>query len=167
MDEFILIFIQNHFHNGFTDLFFPFITVLGNAGLIWVVSGLCLICTKKYRFYGVMLLAALVLTHTLGEGILKPLVARPRPFAVYSGYHLLIAAPRGYSFPSGHAGAAFAAAFVLGKANRRLGIPAFALAFLIAFSRVFLFVHYPSDILAGAILGVLSAGFICLLFKKT
>ncbi len=166
-DFLILNFIQSHFHNGFTDFFFPAVTVLGNAGFIWVVAGICLICSKKYRPYGVMLLAALMLTHTVGEEILKPLIARPRPFSVICGYRLLIAAPHGYSFPSGHAGSSFAAAFILCRANRKFTVPSFSLALLISVSRVFLFVHYPSDVFAGAILGVLCASFICFLYKKT
>nr|WP_319489073.1 phosphatase PAP2 family protein [uncultured Caproiciproducens sp.] len=167
MDILILYYIQNHFHNGFTDFIFPLITMLGNNGFIWILIGICLVCTKKYRMYGVMLLAALMLTHIVGEVILKQIIVRPRPFAAFPGHKLLIAAPGGYSFPSGHAASAFAAAFILRKADKRFGFPALFLALLIAFSRVFLFVHYPSDILTGAILGVLCAAFIFYLFKKT
>lgn len=166
MDILILNYVQNHWHNAFTDFIFPLITLLGNSGFIWVLAGVCLICSKKYRLYGVMLLAALMLTHTVGEIILKQLVARPRPFVAFPGHRLLIAEPIGYSFPSGHAGSSFTAAFILRRANKKFGVPALLLAVLIAFSRVFLFVHYPSDILAGAILGVFCAFFICFLFKE-
>ncbi len=154
MDVAIITFIQNHFHCGFTDSVFPIITALGNAGAVWLVIGTCLIITKKYRAYGFLIFAALALTYTLGDLVIKPIVARPRPFTEFPGRILLIPAPGSYSFPSGHAGSSFSGATVLWHANRKFGIPAFTLAVLIAFSRIFLFVHYPSDVLAGAVLGV-------------
>lgn len=155
MDITILNFIQNHFHNEITDWIFPYITRMGDHGMIWVLAALCMIVSKKYRKNGILLLVILAVTHMIGEMTMKPLIARPRPFVTFPGHQLLIPAPEGYSFPSGHADSSFAAAFTLWKTNKNFGIPAFLLAFLIAFSRTFLFVHYPSDILCGAILGVL------------
>lgn len=166
MDIIILNFIQNHFHNGFTDWIFPYITAIGDYGLIWVLAGLCLLVSKKYRRDGIILLAVLAVTHIIGEMAIKPLVARPRPFVTFPGHRLLIPPPSGFSFPSGHAASSFAAAFTLWKTNKNFGIPAFIMASLIAFSRVFLFVHYPSDILCGAILGVLISYFILVFLKN-
>ena len=157
MDLFILELVQNHFHNGFTDFIFPIITMLGNAGTVWLLTGVCLTITKKYRLYGIMIFITLALTYTLGEFVLKPMIARPRPFLAFPGRALLIPPPNGYSFPSGHAGSSFSAAMILWRANKKIGTVGFGLAVLIAFSRVFLFVHYPSDVLAGAVLGVLCA----------
>ena len=166
MDISILYFIQNHFHCGFTDFIFPIITSLGNFGMIWIVTGFCLVITKKYRRYGVLLFIALALTYALGDLVIKPMIARPRPFMEFPGRILLITAPYSHSFPSGHAGSSFCAATILWRANRKLGVISYTLAVLIAFSRVFLFVHYPSDVLAGAILGVLCALLVIYLSKK-
>ncbi len=166
MDIAILQFVQNYFHNGFTDFIFPIITTLGNAGTVWIVIGVCLVVSKKYRKYGVLLFIALALTYSLGDLIIKPVVARPRPFLEFPGQVLLISPPNGYSFPSGHAGSSFAACVVLWRANKAFGIAAFVLAVLIAFSRVFLFVHFPSDVTVGAILGVCCALLTCFIFQK-
>ena len=166
MDVAILQFVQNHFHNGFTDFIFPIITTLGNAGAVWLVIGLCLVITKKYRRYGILLFITLALTYSLGEFVIKPIVARPRPFLGFPGQVLLISPPHSYSFPSGHAASSFAAATVLWRTNRKFGSVGFVLAVLIAFSRVFLFVHYPSDVLAGAILGVLCALLTCFVLRR-
>lgn len=157
MDIQIIQFVQAHFHNTYTDFIFSLLTSLGNSGVIWIAAAVLLLISKKYRRYGVLLLIALALTHVLGEYIIKPLVARPRPFADFPGHPLLIPPPAGFSFPSGHSASSFCAATVLWKTNRRFGPPALVLAILIAFSRVFLFVHYPSDVIAGAILGIICA----------
>ena len=93
----------------------------------------------------------------LGEIALKNIICRPRPFQDMPGIPLLIPPPSGYSFPSGHSCASFAAATIIFLKDRRPGAAALALAALIAFSRVFLFVHYPTDVLAGSLLGVLCA----------
>lgn len=165
MDILILNFVQSRCHNGFTDFLFPLITALGNGGAVWVVAGVCLAASKKYRRYGMMLLVSLGMTFLIINVILQPLVARPRPFQQFPGHILLIAAPHSYSFPSGHAGSSFSSAMILLRMDRRIGIPCFVFAALVAFSRVFLFVHYPSDILAGAFIGVLSALLVIKLLK--
>jgi undecaprenyl-diphosphatase len=157
LDILILNFVQSSCHNSFTDFLFPLVTALGNGGAVWIVAGVCLATSKKYHRCGIMLLVSLGVTFLLINLVLQPLVARPRPFQQFPGHILLIAAPHSYSFPSGHAGSSFSSAMVLVHTNRRVGIPGFALAALIAFSRVFLFVHYPSDVLAGACIGVLCA----------
>lgn len=166
MDTAILNFIQSYFHNGFTDFVFPFITALGDSGIIWLVAALALVCSKKYRRWGILLVVSLLLTHVLGDYVIKPLVARPRPFMQLPGHTLLIAPPRDFSFPSGHTATAFCASFVLWRADKRFGTAAFVLALLIAFSRMFLFVHYPTDILAGAILGLICATLTIFIWKR-
>ncbi len=166
MDAAILNFIQNYFHNGFTDSVFPVVTALGNAGTVWLVIGLCLLLTKKYRRYGIFLFIALALTYTLGELVIKPIVARPRPFLEIPGHVLLIRPPHSYSLPSGHAGSSFSAATVLWRANKKFGAGGYALAVLIAFSRLFLFVHYPSDVLIGALVGVFCAFLVGFVFQR-
>ena len=101
---------------------------------------------------------ALVINVILANGILKHLVQRPRPFDTYGGLQVLIHRPADWSFPSGHASASFAAAFVLYHyMPKKFSIPALILATLIAFSRLYLGVHYPSDVIGGAAIGYLTA----------
>ena len=92
-----------------------------------------------------------------GNMILKPLVARMRPFTVNTAIELLIPPPTDFSFPSGHTYASFASATAICRNNRKIGVPALILASLIAFSRLYLYVHYPSDVLGGAVVGLAAA----------
>lgn len=147
----ILDFIQNHLRTVFGDFMMPLISKLGNGGIIWLgLSGLlCVI--PKYRKFGVTILTALVLDALLCNVMLKPLVGRMRPFTVNVGVELLINAPTDFSFPSGHTAASFSVAFALLFSKNKLWIPSMILASLIAFSRLYLYVHYPSDVLAGSV----------------
>ena len=139
------------------DFWMPRITALGNSGIVWVVAAIVLLCTKKYRRYGVMLLVGLAAALLLGNLALKNLFARPRPCWLDESVPLLIARPSDYSFPSGHTMTGAIGATILTVADRRFGWAAIPLAVLIAFSRIFLFVHYPTDVLAGILLGTLAA----------
>lgn len=143
------------FHSSFLDCFMVFISSLGNYGLIWFITAVFLLFSPRYRRYGALIIAVLTVGYLVGDVFLKNLVARPRPFLLMPEIELLIKPPSSFSFPSGHTLSSFGAATALLLANRRLGIPALALAFLIAFSRLYLFVHYPSDVLAGIILGTI------------
>lgn len=109
---------------------------------------------QKYRRQGVLLLAGLVVGVLVGNVCLKHLIARPRPCWLDSSVQLLIANPTDYSFPSGHALSSVISATVLTKTNRCFGYAAIPLAALIAFSRLYLYVHFPSDVLAAAVLGI-------------
>ncbi len=151
----ILDWIQQNLRCEFLDRVFPFITNLGNAGAIWIVIALILLVTKKYRRVGAMVGLALIFGLIVGNLTLKPLIARIRPFDIREFADLLISKPTDFSFPSGHTLASFEAATVLMINDKKLGIPALTLAVLIAFSRLYLYVHYPSDIFAGVLLGVL------------
>lgn len=157
-------------HIPFLDSAMIAITSLGNVGILWIVMAVILLLCPKTRKAGVAVTAALVLELFCCNVILKPLVARPRPFEVNTTVSLLISRPADYSFPSGHTGASFAVASALFFRKNRLLIPVGILAVLISFSRLYLYVHYPSDVLAGALLGILSgwAGNFCVsLLKKT
>lgn len=168
IDDNILSFIQEHLKNSFMDTIMPVITSLGNSGIVWIVIAAILLSMKKYRKYGVMLALALIITLVVGNITLKPLIARTRPFDANNLKDiLLIKAPKDYSFPSGHTMASFAAATVLIYMNRKVGIVAMVLAVLIAFSRLYLYVHYPSDVFAGMIFGILSAIISIKLLAKT
>ena len=110
---------------------------------------------KTYSKGGIAILIALAFGAILGSFVLKPLIARPRPFHSMEELSLLIKSPTGFSFPSGHTMSSFSAAYILNYINKKFGYFAIPLAILIAFSRLYLYVHFPSDILAGAILGIL------------
>lgn len=170
MELSILDWIQNHLRCDFLDGFFSFITHLGDAGLFWIALAVLLIFFKKTRKTGLMMGLALVLGLLVCNLTLKPLVARIRPFDINTAVTLLIERPHDFSFPSGHTQASIGAAAVLLIRDKRLGIPAILLAVLIAFSRLYLYVHYPTDVLTAALLGslfaVLSVRIIDALFAK-
>ena len=148
------------------DWLMPKVTALGNVGLVWIVLALMLICSKRYRTCGVAMAAALVLGLLLGNMILKPLVGRIRPFDVNPDIVLLIRAPLDYSFPSMHTCSSVACAGVLWRRNRGWGTCAAVLAAAIAFSRLYLQVHYPTDVLAGMVLGLMCAYLGMVMVKK-
>lgn len=151
----ILDWIQANMRNPALDLLMPAITALGNSGLIWLLLAGILLLTPRHRRAGAAVLAGLVLEIICCNMVLKPLVARVRPCDVNTAVQLLIARPDDFSFPSGHTGASFAAAAALFADRNRLWIPSLILALLIAFSRLYLYVHYPTDILAGAAIGMM------------
>lgn len=154
-DMAILDLIQSNIRTGFIDAIMPFITQLGDAGLIWIILSIGLIIPKKTRKIGFVMIIALILNGIICNIILKPMLARIRPFDVNTAIKLLINKPRDFSFPSGHTSASFTAASVLFFRKSKLFVPSLVLAFLISFSRLYLYVHYPSDVLAGLVLGVL------------
>lgn len=156
-------------HTPFLDAFMSAFTKLGDAGIIWILLTLVLLLFPKTRKTGLVLMAALLVDVVLCNGILKNLVARTRPFDVNTAISLLVAKPRDFSFPSGHTAASFASIAALYLVNRdgtRLGVPvrltnilwkaALVVGCLLAFSRLYLYVHFPTDILGGILVGILS-----------
>lgn len=140
------------------DVLIPLITKLGDGGIIWIMLSVILLLFPRTRKSGVILAAALCIEVILCNGILKNLFARTRPCDVNTSVQLLISRPHDFSFPSGHTAASFAAAAALYFAKeKKLWKPALVLAVLIAFSRMYLYVHYPTDILGGIAVGILSA----------
>ena len=139
------------------DQIMIFFTTLGNGGLIWIALGVVLSIIPKTRKCGLTILGSIVLTFVLGNLILKNLIGRARPFTVDSSVSLIIPQPKEFSFPSGHTMNGFTSATALFLYYRKTGIAALLLAATIAFSRMYLFVHYPTDILGGIILGVFDA----------
>lgn len=151
----ILDFIQN-MRTPIGDSIMCFITDLGNAGMIWIVLTVILLLIPKTRKSGFIMAAALILDAILCNGILKNAFARVRPCDVNPAVDLLIPRPEDYSFPSGHTAASFAAVSALFFAGeKKLWKPALLLAVLIAFSRLYLYVHYPTDVLGGIAVGVI------------
>ncbi len=147
--------IQEVFRCAFLDVFFPIVTKFGDHGIFWIAVALLFLIFRKTRRTGAMMLVAMslgLLTCNLG---LKPLVARIRPYDLNPAVDLLVAPLTDYSFPSGHTLASAECATVLMIRDRRFGIPALILAVLVAVSRLYLYVHYPTDVLAGALIGTL------------
>ena len=155
----ILDWIAQHLWCPFLDAVMPVITKLGNGGIFWIAVSVVLMLIPKYRKAGFSMGAALLMGLLLCNLTLKPLVARIRPYD-YQLEHfgkvipLLISTPHDFSFPSGHTIASFEAATALLLHNKKLGIPAMVLAALVAFSRLYLYVHYPTDVIASILLGV-------------
>ena len=166
LDVGILRGIQDVFQSSLLDKVMPIITSLGNGGVLWIIISLMLIITKKYRKAGIIALMALLITTILGEVIIKNIIQRARPFIDNEGIKLLIPEPTSFSFPSGHTGSSFASAFALAVNIKGYGRLFLLLAALIAFSRLYLYVHYPSDILGGIVLGALSAYLAQVIYKR-
>lgn len=164
--EFDWLYALQRMHTPILDRGMIVLSTLGNAGILWIVLGICLCITKKYRRCGVQMLAAIVITFVIGNLILKNLVCRERPCWIDPNVVLLIPRPGDYSFPSGHSMNGFTAAVTLFLYDRRFGIPALVLAALIAFSRLYHFVHFPTDVFAGVFIGTLVAWMIHVLFQR-
>ena len=171
--------IANLFHPGtnpFWDTFFTAITKMGDSGLCFIVLGLAFLIFRRTRKTGIVILIALLFMLGINNGILKNMFTRPRPFLldldwwlreyVYPG---LIKQPGQFSFPSGHASGAFAGAMAWCFAStgrlRKFSAIGIVLAALIAFSRVYLGVHYATDVIAGAVVGTVCALLGLLVFR--
>ena len=160
MDIAVLDAIQQHLRTPLLDQIMLLATHLGDLALVWLVAGAVLVAQPRYRRWGVAVLLAVVATAILGMFVLKPLFGRARPFVAYEFAGLLIPPPSGDSFPSNHSMVSFAAATALcclpekGRGITAAKVAAVAAACLIAFSRLYLYVHYPTDVAAGALLGV-------------
>ena len=154
----ILEWIQAYLQSDFLDTVMPIITLFGEGGIFWIAWAVILLIIPKTRKIGLSMIIALLLGLLVCNLTLKPLVARVRPydlqeqdFGVY--INLLINRQSDFSFPSGHTIASFEAAVVLLKYSKKMGIPALILAILVSFSRLYLYVHYPSDVLVSVVLG--------------
>ena len=155
LDDNILLFIQEMIRNPILTPFFKFVTTLGNGGAVWILLTVIVLLIPKTRKVGCMMLAALLGTLLVNNMLLKPLVDRTRPYEMIEGLTYLVMKPVDASFPSGHAGCSFAVGCVmLRRLPKRYGVPALILAILIALSRLYVGVHYPSDVLFGTISGI-------------
>lgn len=150
----VLHWIHNTLSCSILDYLMPKITELGNGGMIWILVGFVLIATKRYRRYGFILIIGLLLGVMVGNVFLKNIIARSRPCWIDHSVTLLIANPSDYSFPSGHTLASVIAATIITLSNKKIGYIAISLAALIAFSRLYLYVHFPSDVLGAGVIGV-------------
>ena len=170
--EFSILYLIQSLRTPAFDQVVLFITSLANY--VWIILIIWLLLNKPTRKLGIILAVAMILQYLINGGILKHLFARVRPCNVDTTVDLLIKRPKGFSFPSGHSAAAFCAVGVLyGAKIKKLFWPVLVLAYLIAFSRLYLYVHFPTDVLAGALCGFLigygvwRAFVICMRNKKS
>lgn len=155
----ILEWISQNLQCSFLDYCMPIITMLGDAGIFWIVIAATLLFFPKYRKAGLSMGAALLMGVLVCNVTMKPLIARIRPYDYQFEHYgktiaLLVSTPHDFSFPSGHTLASFEAATALLIHNRKMGIPAMILAVLIAFSRLYLYVHYPTDVVFSIFMGI-------------
>lgn len=153
-----LLFIQEHIRQVWMDGFWKTITYLGDAGWFWIMLGIVLLIPKKTRKAGIAALAALAIGALITNVALKNIIARIRPYEVVEGLKLLIEPQSDFSFPSGHTCASIGAALAMYPfLERKWGIPLVILAVLISLSRLYVGVHYPTDVLGGAVVGAFAA----------
>ncbi len=146
--------IQTVFRCAFLDKLLPAVSQICNHGEVWVVLALLLLLIPRTRRLGLGLAIALLIDFVCCNLVLKPLIARSRPCDVNTAIELLVKRPHDYSFPSGHTAVSFTAVAALFCARSKLWIPSCVLAVVIAFSRLYLYVHWPTDILGGLVLGI-------------
>lgn len=150
----VLDWLQAHLRCDFLDAVMPWISRICDHGEIWILlAAVLLLLLRKHRWTGMSLSFALILDLICCNIVLKPLVGRVRPFLVNTAVELLTAPPADASFPSGHTAASFAAVFALRASGSPLWKPALVLAAGIAFSRLYLYVHWPTDVLGGILVG--------------
>ncbi len=158
LDGEILLQIQQHLRTDMLTPLMKFVTFLGNGGWFWILCAVVLLAIPKTRKTGYAAVFSLIFGAIVTNLLLKNIVARPRPFAEIEALIPLIAKPTDFSFPSGHTTASFAVALVmLRMLPKKIGIPAVVLAALVAFSRLYLGVHYPTDVLAGFVVALMGS----------
>lgn len=154
-DASVITAIYENVHSAFLTMFFRIVTLLGEGGIFWIAVAVIMLFFKKTRRSGICIGASLLIGVIVGNGIIKNVVARPRPYDAIAGIESVVSHLSDYSFPSGHSLCCFEAATALAMNRTKWAIPAYVGAVLVAVSRLFLFVHYPTDVICGALLGVL------------
>ena len=154
--DFKILYALQSIRTPFLDSLWLFITnMAGSMGEFWLIVGALLLIFRKTRKWGFSVLLSYALVFVVGQFVLKDLIARPRPCHLDETIQLLVSRPSSYSCPSTHTAWAFGAAASLFMNNKKAGIGACVAAALIGFSRMYLFVHFPTDVLAGVALGIL------------
>ncbi len=155
LDGNILLFIQDMIRNPILDPVMKVITTLGNAGILWIILTVLLLIPKKTRKVGLISACALLASLLVNNIVIKNLVARVRPYNAIEGLVPIVTKPSEFSFPSGHSASSFASASVFyRKLPKKYGIMAIVIALLVSLSRLYVGVHYPTDVLAGIITGI-------------
>lgn len=155
--EFDWLYALQRIHNPVLDKIMVFLSLVGEAGIVWIALAIVFLIMKKTRRCGAQMAAAMLLTFIIGNLILKNAIGRDRPCWIDPTVVLIVKNPTDFSFPSGHSMNGFTAAVTILFYNRRWGIAAVVLAALIAFSRLYNFVHFPTDVFAGIVIGMLVA----------
>ena len=155
-------------HNPILDKIMTgvFNDLVGSLGQLWIIVGLVLLIIPKTRKCGLAVLLSYVVSFLIGNVWLKDLIARPRPCAVDDTVQLIVKKPGSFSCPSVHTYLAFASAMAIYHYYRKSGIGVLVFAALVGFSRMYFFVHYPTDVLFGAVLGILTAFVVCVLLDR-
>lgn len=154
-------------HTSLLDTFMTSITKLGDAGIVWIILTVILLLIPKTRKAGGYMAVALIADLIICNVIIKPIVARPRPYSINKTVQLLVTPLKDYSFPSGHTAASFASVSALYFAGKKkVAAGALILSIFIAFSRLYLYVHYPTDVLGGLIIGLLCGWIADVIIKK-
>lgn len=164
-DNYILFTISRSIRNRYLDKVMPIITSLGNLGIVWIMIAGVLMINEQHRLIGGVVILTLIISTLIGEGIIKHIVRRARPCSYKESMHLLIDKPLSYSFPSGHTLSSFAVAEVLSAYFEQFRIIFLAIAFLIALSRIYLYVHYPTDVIAGIIIGIVCSKIVFIILQ--
>lgn len=165
-DNYILFVINKYIQNKYLDKLMPVVTSMGNLGIIWIIMAIALILDKPYREIGDVVILTLIISTIVGEGIVKHIIRRVRPCNQKNSLNILISKPMSYSFPSGHTLSSFAVAEVLSMYFTEYKLIFMIIAFLIALSRIYLYVHYPTDVIAGIILGILCSKLIFIILQE-
>ena len=152
--EFDVLMALQRLHAPWLDRVMVFFTSLANHGELWLFLGILFFCIPRTRRMGVLMLLSIALGYITGNLILKNLFARSRPCWVRPEIPLLVSSPKDYSFPSGHTLVSFEGAASIWSHDRAWGVVALAAAAVIAFSRMYLFMHFPTDVGAGLLLGI-------------
>ena len=163
----ILLWIQEYLRSDLLTPLVTFITHLGDGGRLWIALTLLFLVLPRLRRTGFLMMCSLLLNTLLNNIILKNLVARTRPYEIVEGLVSIVGPQSDFSFPSGHTGCSFAVAVVIFlMCPRKVGVPALVLAVLISLSRLYVGVHFPTDVIVGAIIGTAAAVFVCLVYRK-
>ncbi|MBR6079648.1 MAG: phosphatase PAP2 family protein [Treponema sp.] len=167
LDGSILLWIQENMRCGFLSAILIPYTYSGNYAIPWLALILVLLFFKKTRRAAIFALVALILGIVLNDVIIKHIICRPRPFETILELIPIVKKPTSFSCPSGHSATAFATALTLFLCTKKLiGIPALFFAAVMAFSRMYVGVHYPSDVILGIAVGCASAVLVLVLGKR-
>ena len=169
MDGEFLLWLRDTVSCGFLDSVMKAVSSLGNGGLLWIALGVVFLLmgikNKKWRNRGLLLLLSLAANALVCNVLLKPMVGRIRPYDLL-GYDIIIPPLSDPSFPSGHTSASFASSAAIYAMNRKWGIAAYAFSVVMGFSRLYLGVHFPTDVLTGAVIGFLMAKLVQRIWRK-